>query len=135
TAADPAAAAPETAIRELAALRQSGIELARTAQQRETELAMLEQQLRLLGRDAEGRQRGLDESRPEQEQLLRILERLARQPPARALWLADAPLDRARGRILMTGVLAGLRDEAHALSGEIDSVAALRSRIAAKKGE
>src|SRR5205823_4072075 len=46
-----------------------------------------------------------------------------------------APLDRARGRILMAGVLAGLRDEAHALSGEIDSVAALRSRIAAKKGE
>ena len=58
--------------------------------------------LDLLGRDAAGRQRGLDESRAEQAQLLGAIERLARASArARSPSLAAAPIDRVRGELLL----------------------------------
>jgi septal ring factor EnvC (AmiA/AmiB activator) len=128
---------PETAAAtgELDRVRQETIGLARTVQQRESALAALDHELDLLGREAAGRQRGLDESRVEQEQLLGTLERLARHPPDQIPPPAQPPIDRVRGHILLQAAMPALRDEARALANEIERVAALRTRIDAKQGE
>jgi murein hydrolase activator len=133
-AARPAAEPPDGA-GELERARQETITLARAAQQQESAVAALDHELDLLGREADGRRRGLDESRVEQEQLLGTLEYLARHPPDEPPRSAQAPIDRVRSHILLEAAVPALRQEAHALAGEIDKVAALRARIAGKEGE
>src|SRR5205807_6641879 len=120
---------------ELDRVRRVTIDLARAVQQQEGAVAALDHELDLLGREAAGRQRGLDESRVEQEQLLGTLERLARHPPDAAPPPAQPPVDRVRSHILLQAAVPALRDEAHALASEFAKVAALHGRIAAKQGE
>ena len=133
--AAPPSSEPSVAAGELDRVRQESIDLARTTQQRESALVALEHELDLLGREAAGRQRGLDESRVEQEQLLGTLERLARHLPDAAPPPAQPPVDRVRSHILLQAAVPALRDEAHALASEFAKVAALHGRIAAKQGE
>ncbi|HYU12162.1 MAG TPA: peptidoglycan DD-metalloendopeptidase family protein [Stellaceae bacterium] len=132
-----AAPSPEPAAPagELDHLRQETVALAHSVQQRESALAALDHQLDLLGREAAGRRRGLDESRSEQEQLLGVLERLARRPLDAAVLSGQPPVDRVRSRILLEAAVPALRDEARALAGEIEALAALRARIAAREEE
>ena len=132
------AAAPQPAERAAAAgeldrLRQEAIGLARTVQQRESALGALDHELDLLGRETAGRQRGLDESRVEQEQLLGTLQHLARHPPNEAAPSPQPPTDRVRSRILLEAAVPALREEARALAGEIEGLAALRVRITARQ--
>jgi len=136
TAPVTAAPAKETpAAGELDAVREECITAARGAQQHEQGFAALERTISLLGRDAEGRQRGLDESRPEQARLLGTLAHLARYPPERPAHPPASAIERIRGEMLMQGMLPGLRAEARALAGEIERIAALRQQIAGKKAE
>ncbi len=132
-----AASAKETptAAGELDAVREECIAAAREALQHEQGVAALERTIGLLGRDAEGRQRGLDESRPEQARLLGTLAHLARDPPERPAYAPAAVIERIRGEMLLQGTLPGLRAEARALAGEIERIAALRQQIAGKKAE
>ncbi len=132
--AAPASASP-SALGKLDLLRQECIAAARDAQQREQAIAALEQTIGLLGRDAEGRQRGLDESRAEQAHLLGTLLDLARHPPDRPASAPAGAIDRMRGELLLEGTLPGLRAEARALSGEIERIAALRRKIVTQQGE
>jgi septal ring factor EnvC (AmiA/AmiB activator) len=120
---------------ELGSLREQAVAAAQTAQEEERKVAGLAHGLDLLRREAEGRQRGLDESRPEQVELLGILERLARTPPDSVALGSEPPLDRARGQMLIAATLPELRAEAHALAEEIDRVAALRGEIGGKEAE
>jgi murein hydrolase activator len=136
--AGPATAAPAKATPSGAALdtvRQECIPAARDAQQHEQAIAALEHTITLLGRDAEGRRRGLDESRAEQARFLGTLANLARDPPERPANPPAAAIERIRGEMLLQGTLPGLRAEARALAGEIERVAALREQIAGKQGE
>ncbi|HEV2336157.1 MAG TPA: hypothetical protein VGS13_11710, partial [Stellaceae bacterium] len=71
------AAAPPDVGDELDAVRQECIGAARNTQARERAVAALEHEVGLLSRDAEGRQRDLDESRTEQAHLLGTLATLA----------------------------------------------------------
>lgn len=120
---------------ELDAVRRECIAAAHDAQQHEQAVAKLEHTIELLGRDAEGRQRDLDDSRPEQASLLGTLLYFARHPPERAAFPPTAAIERIRGELLLQGTLAALRTELGGLSGEIERVAVLRAQIAAKKGE
>ena len=133
------AKAPEGALPgasgELDAVRQECIAAARDAQQHERAIAVLEHTIDLLGRDAEGRQRDLDDSRPEQARLLGTLLYLARNPPEQPDFSQTAPIDRIRGELLLQGTLSAVRAEARALSGEIERIALLPGQIASKKGE
>jgi len=133
-AASPAAE-PPTAVGELDRARQEAITLARAVQQQESAVAALDHELDLLGRETDGRRRGLDESHVEQEQLLGTLLYLARHPPDAAARGAQSPIDRVRSHILLEATVPALRQEARALAGEIEKVAALRARIAGKQGE
>ena len=120
---------------ELGSLRELAIAAAQTTQQEERRVTVLAHELDLLRREVEGRQRGLDESRAEQAELLGILERVARAPPDPAVLGSESPLDRARGGVLIAATLPALQAEAHALAGEIERVAALRGEIAGKEAE
>lgn len=130
-----AASVPPSAPGNLDALRQECVAAARDARQREQAVAALEHTIGLLGRDAEGRQRGLDESRVEQAHLLGTLAYLARHPPDRPAFASTSAFDRSRGELLLQGAIPALREEARALSGEIERIAALRQKIAAQQGE
>jgi septal ring factor EnvC (AmiA/AmiB activator) len=130
-----AAESPEKLAAELDQARQQSIAAAREAQQRQAAIVALGRELDLLDRDVAARQRGLDESQVEQAQLLGALERLARHPPEETRPLAGTPIERVRSQTLLAATVPALRSEARALSGEIDAVAALRARIAAKEGE
>jgi septal ring factor EnvC (AmiA/AmiB activator) len=127
--------APPTASAELDFLRRECVAAAKEVQQRERATLALEHDIRLLGRDADGRQRGLDESRAEQTHLLGTLLYLARHPPDRPTHAPAGAIERVRGELLLKEVLPALRDEARALSSEIERVAALRQDIATRQGE
>ena len=129
----PALAAEPAA--ELDAVRQEAVAAAQAEQQQERKVMALAGRLDLLRRAAEGGQRDLDESRPEQEALLGALVHLARNPPDKVLPSAVSPLDRARGRMLINAMLPQLRAQAHALAEEVDRVAAQRAQIADQEPE
>jgi murein hydrolase activator len=131
TAAPARAATPE----DLDLLRQECVAAARDTQRREREFVALEHAIELLGRDAEARRRGLDETRPEQARLLGTLLHLARNPPEGRTVRFDAPIDRLRGELLVREAEPALRAQARALLAEIARVAALRQEITAKQGE
>jgi septal ring factor EnvC (AmiA/AmiB activator) len=133
--AAPRSSEPPAAAGELDRVRQETITLARTVQRQESAVGALDHELDLLGREAAGRQRGLDESRIEQEQLLGTLAYLARHPPDEASPSAQPPVDRIRSHILLQATVPALRDEARALANELERVAALRARIAATQGQ
>ncbi len=133
--AGPVLAAPANLPGDLDALRQECIAAARDVQQRELAILALEHMIDLLGKDAEGRQRGLDESRTEQAHFLGTLVYLARHPPDRPARAPAGALERIRGELLLQATLPALREEARALSGEIERIAALRHNIATQQGE
>jgi len=118
------AKAPPARSDKLDAAREECIDAARDAQQHEQAIAELERTIILLGRDAEGRQRGLDESRAEQARLLGTLAHLSRDPPERPAYAPAAAIERMRGEMLLQGTLPGLRAQARALAGEIERIAA-----------
>ena len=120
---------------ELDALRQECIAAARDVRQREQAALGLDHIIDLLGRDAEGRQRGLDESRVEQAHLLATLAYIARVPPDRVTVAPAAVIDRVRGELLLQGTLPALREEARALAQEIGRIATLRRQIVTQQGE
>jgi murein hydrolase activator len=126
-AADPAA--------ELDAVRREAIAAGQAEQQQERQVMALARRLDLLRRAAEGGQRDLDESRPEQEALLGTLVHLARNPPDKVMPGAMSPLDAARGRMLIDAMVPELRAQVRALAEEVDRVAALRREIAGKEPE
>ena len=127
------APAPPSGVGELDAVRQELIAVARDTRSREETAVALEHTIGLLGQDAEGRQRDLDESRAEQARLLGTLAYLARDLPERPGYAPPAAIERIRGEMLLQGTLPGLRAEAHALTGEIERIGVLRAQIATKK--
>ena len=130
-----AAEAPDKLAAELDQVRQESIAAARDVQQRQAAIVALIRDIDLTDRDLAARRRGLAESQVEQGQLLGALERLTRGPPEQMKPLAGTPLDRARGEILLAATIPALRAEAQALAGELQAVASLRARIAAKESE
>jgi len=127
--------APPNAVGELDFLRRECIAAARAVQQRERATLALEHDIDLLRRDADGRQRGLDESRVEQAHLLGTLAYLARHPPDRPASAPAGAIERIRGESLLQDILPALRDEARALASEIERIAVLRRDIATRQGE
>jgi septal ring factor EnvC (AmiA/AmiB activator) len=116
-------------------LRQQCIAAASTVQQHEQVIPALEHDTELLSRDADGRQRGLDESRGEQTQLLGEIERIALHPPDSFAIVPGTPVDRLRSGMLLLAVVPALHTEARALSGEIERITALRKKVATKQDE
>ena len=130
-----AEAPPASPSAELETVRREAVAAAQAEQQLERKVMALARRLDLLRRAAEGGQRDLDESRPEQEALLGALVHLARNPPDKVLPGAVSPLDQARGRMLIAAMLPELRAQAHALAEEVERVAALGSQIADQEAE
>jgi murein hydrolase activator len=131
----PPNAPPNATTGELDFLRRECIGAAQDVQQHERGTLALEHDIDLLGRDAAGRQRGLDESRVEQAHLLAVLAYLARHPPDRPAVAPAGAIERSRGELLLQGILPGLREEARALLGEIDRIKVLRHDIATRQQE
>ncbi|HEV2336495.1 MAG TPA: peptidoglycan DD-metalloendopeptidase family protein, partial [Stellaceae bacterium] len=63
------------------------------------------------------------------------LATLAHNPPEEATVTPGGPIERSRGELLLRGTLAALHTEAHALSHEIERIAALHAQTAAKNRE
>jgi murein hydrolase activator len=127
--------APPNAAGELDFLRRECIAAALDVQRRERSTLALEHDIELLNRDAEGRRRGLDESRAEQAHLLATLAYLARHPPDRPAAAPAGAIERIRGKLLLQDTLPALREEARALTGEIERIKTLHRDIAARQGE
>lgn len=128
-------ASNEALIGELEALRRESVAVAHTAQQHERALAGLDHRVALLERDAVARQRGLDDSRAQQTDLLAALERLARTPPEALALAPEGPLDRLRAGMLMAAAIPALHSEAQALTTEIGRVVQLRAEIPQRRSE
>ena len=126
---------PDLSSGEYEALRQAAIAAARTAWQHERDVARLEREVALLDREVAGGERGLRESRDEQERLLGALERLARNPPSAFVLAPEGPVDRVRTGMLMAAAVPALGAEAQALTGEIGRLAGVRSNLARKREE
>lgn len=126
------AAAPDAA-GALDAIRRQCIAAAHDLQQHEQAVQALEHDIELLGQDAAGRKRGLDESRGEEAQLLGQIERVALHPPAPVNFGSGTPVDRLRGELLLRAVEPALHRQAQALGGEIARVAALHQEISGKE--
>lgn len=120
---------------EFAAVRQQCIAAAGKVLQQEQAVATLDHDVELLSRDAAGRQRDLDDSRPQQQRLLEVLELFRRDPPDRLLLMRESAVERLRSEHLAEGLAVGLHAEAKALAGEVVRVAQLRTEIAEKQGE
>ncbi len=135
--ASTAFAAPphEGLVGELDALRRQSVAVGRAAQQHEMAIAALRREVTLLERDAAGTQRGLDDTRREQAELLAALERLARRPPEALALAPEGPIDRLRSGILMAAAVPALTAEAQALTREIDRLAAVRVQLGVKQDE
>lgn len=135
TAAAPPTAAPAADPAVLAAVRQQCIGAARETQERERAIAALQHKIDLLTRDAAGRERDIDGSRPEQARLLGALEFLARNLDNPGVAAALSPLDRSRGELLIDATMPGMRAEARALAGEITRIASLKKEAATDRAE
>jgi murein hydrolase activator len=120
---------------ELDAVHREAVAAAQAEQQQERKVTGLARRLDLLRRAADGGQRDLDESRPEQEALLGALVHLARNPPEKVVPGAMSPLDQVRGRMIVTAMLPELRAQARALAEEVERVTALRTQIVAAETE
>ncbi len=131
SAATSPSSSPASFSSELDAARQQCIADARLTQEREQTIAEFAHSIDLLGRDAAGRQRGLDESRLVQEHLLGTLEFLARALPDQTAAAAEAPIDRRRSELLIQAAVPALRAQGHALSAEFARIAALHREVAA----
>jgi septal ring factor EnvC (AmiA/AmiB activator) len=108
------------------AVRQKAIAAAHEVQQQQQAIDTLQHQIELIDRDVAGRQRDLDESRPEQAHLLGALEMLALHPPDNGA-SAGLGLGRLRGVMLVQAVAPELRAEAGALTAEIQRTGQLRT--------
>ena len=134
TPATPAPAAAPGADA-LAGLRRECVTAAETTGRHEAAVAAVEHVIYLLGRDAEGRQRDLDDSRAEQARLLGTIELLQRNAAGRLALYRGDPLDRVRSAALYAGTLPPLRAEARALAAEYELIAKLHHEVAAEQGE
>jgi septal ring factor EnvC (AmiA/AmiB activator) len=117
---------------DLDGLRRQAIAAAAAAQNDERTIATLHRNIRLLASDADGRRRGLDESRGEQARLLGALELLRHRPPDHAVFAGAPALARVRGEMLMDATVPALRAEARALGAEIMRIHKLDAEIAAR---
>ncbi len=129
----PSAAA--AASEQLAAAHRDAVAAASAAQRDERRINKLERDVQLLGQEIAGRQRGLDESRPQQRHLLDGLVLLARNLHDPFVGSDLPALDRLRGKLLIRSVAEGLRSEAAALMSEIAEVARNRSELSARLAE
>lgn len=120
---------------ELEALRQEAVAAAQSVQTEERKLAEVARRLDLLHRELDGRQRGLDESRPEQAELLGIIERLSRNPPNGVALAGGSIRDRVRGQMLAEATVRNLRAQAQALGVEIERVDVLQREIGTREAE
>ena len=131
----PSYAATPSPTEALATLRQACVAAAADLAERERAVVTLEHDIGLLGRDAEARQRGLDDSHAEQGQLLAALELVALYPPDQTRSDLINPVDQRRREMLIDGTLPALRAEARALSAEFERIGQLQQSIAAKQAE
>jgi septal ring factor EnvC (AmiA/AmiB activator) len=120
---------------ELDAARKICVATARSAQLHEQQVAALQRDIDLRKKSAAGAERGLQETRPEQERFLGTLVRIARNSPGPQTFAADTPIDRTRADMLVQATLPALRVEGHALASEVQRLAALRRDITAESGE
>lgn len=131
----PAVQAADSAAHDFDGLRRQCIAAAAVAQERERVVGRIAHTVYLLGRDLDGRRRGLADSRAEQARLLGRIEVLQRSLDARPALLGADPLDRRRGERLIAATVPELRGEARALGNEYRRAGALRREIAAREGE
>jgi septal ring factor EnvC (AmiA/AmiB activator) len=120
----------EALAREIAGLRADSITAAKAAQEHESALSSLEDQLAGLAADEARKSAELTRHRAQQQQLLMALERLARNPPEGMALGPGEPVDAVRSALLMGAAVPPLEAQARRLSQEIDDLAQVRRQIA-----
>jgi septal ring factor EnvC (AmiA/AmiB activator) len=120
---------------EVAALRTDTIAAAHAAQLHEAAIAENEEQLGALAAEERGKSAALKAREAQQVELVMALQRLVLYPPEAALLAPEAPLDRARGALLLSAAVPLLEAEARALATQLAGLASVRRAIEAKKTE
>lgn len=120
--------------REIVALRAQLVSAARAVQNHEERLTALEDRLMDLVQSEAESTAALRRRRRALVTTLGALERIGRQPPE-TLIAAATDADAIRTSLLLGSVVPALNEEARALREELDSLAALRSEMAAERRE
>jgi murein hydrolase activator len=128
-----AAAAPADTGAAFDVVRRQCLAAVEAEQQQEAAVADVQKQITLLDADAAGRQRDIDESRPEQAHLLGALAFLARNRDNPLVAADEPPLERRRGERLIRAAAPELRAEGRALVSEIAEIARLKREAAARR--
>jgi septal ring factor EnvC (AmiA/AmiB activator) len=120
---------------EVAKLQDDSVASARIAQDNEAQLTELEARTAALG-EQEDRQAAELQARQEHERrVLAALQRLAQNPPAAVLLSPGAPLDLARGAMLLGTAAPRLEAEAKEIALALDALRRTRSDIATERQE
>jgi septal ring factor EnvC (AmiA/AmiB activator) len=115
---------------EIASLRADSIATAKAAQEHESALSALEDQIAALGAEERQKAQDLVRQRARQQQLLMALTRLARNPPEGMALAPGDPIDSVRSGLLLGQAVPPLEAQAQQLRHEIDALAEVRRQMA-----
>lgn len=120
---------------EIASLQDQTVTAAKATQADETAMTGLEAELQHLAAERQAATDSLQRRKIQYQQLLMALGRLASNPPEALVLMPGEPIDVLRGGSLLGRALPRIEAEAHALRGDVASLAELQSRIDAKTQE
>lgn len=122
----------ETLARELAGLRTRSVRLADALQASEENLSDLEQRLAELDADTRAKEVAFAQRRVQLGRMIAELGRISRQPAEAALVLPASPMDSARTAKLLGTLTPALRDQANALSAQLEALQSARASLDAQ---
>ena len=125
----------ESLAAEAARLRTESVAAAKTAQDLETSLSQMEEELAELDAREAAKTQALYGERDRLARLLAAMERIARHPPAALIAEPAGPTDAVRGAILLRASVPAVEDRARALGVELAGLSSLRADIAKRRGD
>ncbi len=114
-------------------LNQALIDTAARVRQMESRLAENEARIEPLQRAEQTRQAALEERRAELVEVLAVLQRVGRRPPAALLATPEDALQSIRTAMLVGAVLPDMRARAAAIAAELSELVRVRKELAAEK--
>jgi septal ring factor EnvC (AmiA/AmiB activator) len=118
---------------EILTLRADSLSAAKTAQDLEEELTVIEETLAAFEAEAGERARALSANRGQLGRTLTALQRIALQPPEALIVAPGTPIDTARSAILLRAGLTTIEERAQGLRRDLDDLARLGRDIAEQR--
>ena len=118
---------------EILSLQADSLSAAKTAQDQEEELTVIEETLAAFEAEARERAGALGANRVQLGHTLAALQRIALQPPEALMVAPGTPIDAARSAMLLRAGLTTIEERAQGLRSDLDDLARLRRDIAEQR--